>query len=183
VKDEVAARELTIGMARASEESADSLPDFEALLDRFERKVLGTAMRLLGNREDARDAAQEVFLRLHKYRRSYDPSRNLEPWVYKTTVNVCFDLRHKRRELPLEESADPPAADARLDERLDEETRRTALKRALLTLPEKMRAALVLRDIEGLPTREVAEILGCSEVTVRSQVSQARLRLRKLVAK
>lgn len=181
MNQEVEARELTIGMVKAAQTNAGSLRDFESLMRRFERKVLGTAMRMLGNLEDAQDAAQEVFLRLHKYRGSLDRSRDPAPWVYRTTMNVCFDLRRKRRELPLDEAAEVEGPSPDLDEQLDHQTKRAALQRALLQLPEKMRAAVVLRDVEGIPTREVAEILGSSEVTVRSQVSQARLRLRKLV--
>jgi RNA polymerase sigma-70 factor, ECF subfamily len=182
VNQDVEAKELTIGRTvKAAKTNADGLSEFENLMRRFERKVLGTAMRMLGNLEDAKDAAQEVFLRLYKYQHSLDPSRDPAPWVYRTTMNVCFDLRRKRTELPLGEAADVEGPAVDLDGRLDDETRREALKQALLRLPEKMRAAVVLRDVEGLPTREVAEILGSSEVTVRTQVSQARLRLRKLV--
>jgi RNA polymerase sigma-70 factor (ECF subfamily) len=168
-------------MARAAKTNAVGISDFESLMRRFERKVLGTAMRMLGNLEDAQDAAQEVFLRLYKYQRSFDASREPAPWIYRTTMNVCLDLRRKRRELPLEDAGDVAGPAADVGDRLDAEARRAALQRALLRLPEKMRAAVVLRDVQGLPTKEVAEILGSSEVTVRTQVSQARLRLRKLV--
>lgn len=181
MRREVAVQELTFGMARGETAKTVAGGDFEELIRCHERRVLGTALRLLGNIEDARDAAQEVFLRLHKYRRSFDAERAPAPWLYRVTVNVCSDLRRKRRELPLDDSIDVPAPEAGAEAVMEREERQRLLEGALRKLPEKMRAAVVLRDIEGLTTREVAKILGSSETTVRSQISTARLRLRALV--
>ncbi len=159
--------------------------DFERLMKAHEQRVFRAAWRLLGRREDAQDAAQEVFLRLYRYRHRFDERRPLEPWLYRITVNVCRDLRRRRRvrqTASLEEleetrplvSADPdPGAAARIAEE------RRIVEQALATLAEKERAALVLRDVQGLSTAEVAEILGSSQVTVRSQISRARLKIKK----
>jgi RNA polymerase sigma-70 factor (ECF subfamily) len=100
----------------------------------------------------------------------------------KMTVNVCHDLGKKR----LQQSSavfDPEqlAATASPHDDLHLEERKSMLYSALQELPEKERAAIVLRDIEGLSTAEVAEILGSSEATVRSQVSTARVKIRKAV--
>jgi RNA polymerase sigma-70 factor (ECF subfamily) len=157
---------------------AGDLAAFEQIILRHERQVLRTALRLLGRMEDAQDAAQEVFLRLYKHLRRFDDAREFAPWLYRVTVNVCRDIHRKRpTTVPLEEMAGP--VDAQQDAGLNEQRR--IVSEALRTLPEKERAALVLRDIEGLPTSEVARILGSSEVTVRSQVSSARQRIRSFV--
>ncbi len=152
---------------------------FEQVILRHERRVLLTALRLLGRWEDAQDAAQEVFVRLHRYLGRFDEALDLAPWLYRMTVNVCRDIGRKR---PAHDDLDPNAADPGLgperSARSAEERR--ILQGALRRLPGKERAALVLRDIEGLSTREVARILGSSEATVRSQVSSARLRILKL---
>src|SRR5512135_2032324 len=74
---------------------------FEALMVRHERLVFHTAWRLLGDREEARNAAQEVFLRLHRSLHRVDERRPLEPWLYRLTVNACRDLQRKRPRLPL----------------------------------------------------------------------------------
>ncbi len=157
---------------------------FERLMKAHERRVIGTAWRLLGRLEDAQDAAQEVFLRLYRYLDRYDESRPLEPWLYRVTVNVCHDLgrrRQVRRTIPLEDleqtkplaSAEPdPGAAASIAEE------RRIVEQALLTLAEKERTAIVLRDVEGLSTAEVAEILGSSQTTVRSQICRARLKIK-----
>ena len=98
----------------------------------------------------------------------------------KMTVNVCHDLSKKRREHP-RETVDPDFVRASSDPHgeLHSEEQKRILWRALQELPEKERAAIVLRDIEGLSTAEVAEALGSSEPTVRSQISNARLKIRK----
>lgn len=160
----------------AASAHGDEMAAFERTVVRYERLVLVTALRLLGNLADAQDAAQEVFLRLYRRFDKVEDPDDCAGWLYRITVNVCHDLRRKRPPIdPPEDAADPrPDALAQLEE---SEMHR-ALARVLRRLPEKERAALVLRDLEGLPTKDVAAILGSSEATVRSQVSQARLRMR-----
>lgn len=168
---------LSMGMARYRLRAED----FERVVIEHQRQVLMTAVRLLGNFEDAQDAAQEVFLRLHKNLAQFDTSRELSPWLYRMTVNVCHDLRRKRKVTVALKGVDPPApAFDPLAERAARE-RHAAVAEALRTLPEKERAAVVLRDIEGLPTSEVARILGSSEATVRSQISTARVKISKFL--
>lgn len=161
----------------------DGISTFEEIMILHEHQVLMTALRLLGNIEDAQDAAQEVFLRLYKYRRRFDAAREIAPWLYRITVNVCRDIsrsRRKRSSVSLEDAA-PEIAGANRDPRAEiaESEQRRIVAEALQTLPEKERVAVVLRDIEGLSTREVARILGSSETTVRSQISTARVKLKK----
>jgi len=157
---------------------------FEDLLALHQRLVLRTAWRLLGSLEDAQDATQEVFLRLHRHLPALDQARGVESWLYRTTVNVCYDhLRARRPTAPLDglpsEPATPPVQLASLE--LDE--RRLLLHTLLARLPEKERAAIVLREIEGLDTSAVAGLLGSSEVTVRSQVSSAKSKLRSWLSR
>ena len=153
---------------------------FERLVRLHERMVLGVAYRLLGRMEDAQDAAQEVFLKLFQKQR--DIQGDPKPWLYRVTVNVCNDWYRKRTAVaePNEQAADP-SADALTTITLEE--RKRLLKRGLETLGERERIAIVLRDIEGHSTQEVAKILGVEEVTVRSQVCVARVKLAKYVRK
>jgi len=164
--------------ARAGDRAA-----FNELILLHERRVLMTAWRLLGSKEDAQDAAQEVFLRLYKHIHRVDPARPLAPWLYRITVNVCRDLYRQRRlaDAELAEDVNPaalawnPAAETlRIEQR-------QVIALALQSLSEKERAAVVLRDIEGLSTAEVADILGSREATVRSQISMARVKIRKFI--
>jgi RNA polymerase sigma-70 factor, ECF subfamily len=152
-----------------------------------ERLVLGSALRLLGHADDAKDAAQEVFLRLFKYAASLDPDQPMAPWLYRVTVNVCRDAVRQRmaarRVFASDDPADHPggAIDGAIENGMLTSQRRRVMREALAEMPERERLALVLRDIEGLETHEVARMLGTSEVTVRTQVSRGRLRLKRLV--
>ncbi len=163
---------------------AGDVAAFTELVGWYQRRVISTAWRLLGDEHEALDAAQDVFLRLHRYLRSFDPGQDFGGWLYRMVVNACHDARRRRpRHISLEDerargtvedlrSADDVEASARAleDERV--------LAAALETLSEKERAALVLRDLEGLSTQEVADALGSTPTTVRSQICIARAKLR-----
>jgi RNA polymerase sigma-70 factor (ECF subfamily) len=163
---------------------AGDVSAFERIVVRYERRVLSLAWRLLGRPEDAQDASQEVFLRAFRYLHRFDARRPFEPWLMKMTVNVCYDLGRKRRQQP-DASLDPNRVSGMggpYDDLQSQEQKRI-LHAALQDLPEKERAAIVLRDIEGLSTAETAEILGSSEATVRSQICTARLKIRKAIGR
>ena len=151
---------------------------FEQIVIRYERRVLNLAWRLLGNGEDAQDASQEVFMRAFRFLHKFDSTRPFEPWLIRLTINVCRDIGRKRTVTVL---LDADAVQARSDPQMElsSEEQKAMLQKALQELPEKEGAAVVLRDIEGFSTAEVAEILGSSEATVRSQISTARLKIRK----
>jgi RNA polymerase sigma-70 factor, ECF subfamily len=159
---------------------------FERIVALYERRIFALALRLAGAMEDAKDATQETFLRLHRNLRQIDSGHSLGPWLWSVAVNACRDIgRHRRRSrlVPIDafvsaNAADPSSGPEGLASAHELERR---LQTALRQLPEKERAALLLREMEGLSTCEVAEILGSSETTVRSQISTARMRLRKLL--
>jgi len=158
------------------------LAAFEILMRRHERLVVATALRLLGRMEDAQDASQEVFLRLYRNLGKAAATENLPGWLYRVTVNICHDFRRRHPERPT--SGDlrelvSPGADP-LEAATDRERRR-ALELSLRLLSEKERAALVLRDLEGLPTEQVAAILGTSQATVRSQIFKARIKMKDFI--
>src|SRR5215470_16083983 len=124
---------------------------FEQIVIRYERRVLNLAWRLLGNGEDAQDASQEVFLRAFRFLHRFDSTRPFEPWLIRLTVNVCRDLGRKRpASVGLDEDRLQAGSDPHAE--LSSEEQRQLLHRALQSLPEKERAAVVLRDIEGFST-------------------------------
>ena len=156
---------------------------FQLLLRAQESRVLRSALRLLGSLEDAQDAAQETFLRLYKYRHRIDVDRDIAPFIYRMTVNVCRDLARKTRKTDtvsieaLEMDFESPGRSAEECVVIDEQ--RAVLLEGLKTLSGKEREALVLREIEGLDTCEVAAILGSTQTTVRSQISRGLVKLRR----
>ena len=162
--------------------SAGDVSAFEQIVIRYERRVLTLSWRLLGNSDDAQDASQEVFLRAFRFLRRFDRSRPIEPWLVRITVNVCRDFARRTRKQPvgIVESGEPICVNDPHDDLQAQEQKRH-LQHVLQQLPSKERAAIVLRDIDGLTTAEVAQILGSSETTVRVQISNARLKIRKLL--
>jgi RNA polymerase sigma-70 factor, ECF subfamily len=181
-KDSPSAVRSLVDRARAGETNA-----FEQILVLYQRQVMGTAARLLGNIDDARDAAQEVFLRLHKYLDRFDEEKDFLPWLYRMTVNVCKDIARKRRSAittSLEQEQESGGLDylttyPDIEAKIGTAQERRIISEALDTLSDKERAAIVLRDIEGLDTKEVAQLLGSSESTVRSQICMARIKIKK----
>jgi RNA polymerase sigma-70 factor (ECF subfamily) len=176
-------REWTLLLERAA---TGDVSAFEQVMLRTERSVMMTARRMLGNPADAEEAAQEVFLRVYKYLHRFDRTKPFEPWLYRLTINVCNDIASRRprpgEEIPSEEHE--PAAES-LDplDSLHADEQRRLVQAALSSLPEKQRAAVVLRDLQGLSTSEVADSLKISEATVRSHLSAARLRLKRFIEK
>ncbi|HUE21184.1 MAG TPA: sigma-70 family RNA polymerase sigma factor [Bryobacteraceae bacterium] len=170
---------IALRMTAWRREITGDVAAFERIMSQCERRVLRVALRLLNNPQDAQDAAQEVFLRLYKHLGRLDQTRGYEPWLYGVTVNVCRDIgRARRRSVALADVPDPVSAQPDAYHHAERAQQREFIRRGLSCLGEKERAALVLRDVEGLSTEEVAGILGTSENTVRSQISTARLKLR-----
>jgi RNA polymerase sigma-70 factor (ECF subfamily) len=152
---------------------------FDLVVRQREAQVLRTAFRILGNWADAEDVAQEVFLRLHRHGLAFSNDAAAGGWLYRVTVNLCFDRTRAAR--PSQELPELVSRDRSAEAALLIEEKKQRLMAALAMLPVKERAAVVLREIEGLSTAEVAEALGSSEVTVRSQISRAMVRLRSIL--
>ena len=163
-------------MGEIPRETADP---FEQVLRQREAQVLRTAFRILGNWADAEDVAQEVFLRLHRHGLEFANDGAVGGWLYRVTVNLCVDRTRSAR--PSQELPELVSRDRSAEAAVLIEEKKQRLMAALATLPTKERAAVVLREIEGLSTAEVAAALGSSEVTVRSQISKALVRLRGML--
>jgi len=175
---------LTILVTRAR--AGDALA-FERIMLATEQRVVSIAWRMLGNSDDAQDAAQEVYLRVFKYLARFRTGEDFRGWLYRITINVCHDLARRKRSVMTTQFSEIDFGEAHAeieDPGTDPETRTlrqqqlALVRRALHVLSTKERAALVLRDLEGLSTEEVARALGSRPVTVRSQVSSARAKIR-----
>jgi RNA polymerase sigma-70 factor (ECF subfamily) len=161
----------------------ETTQSFDQVVRQREAQVLRTAFRILGNWADAEDVAQEVFLRLHRHglvnKGGFANDAAAGGWLYRVTVNLCVDRTRSAR--PSQELPDVASLDRSAEAAVLVEEKKQRLMAALATLPTKERAAVVLREIEGLSTAEVAAALGSSEVTVRSQISKALVRLRGIL--
>jgi RNA polymerase sigma-70 factor (ECF subfamily) len=157
---------------------------FRRLVELKRDKVFRVAYHHLGNSEDARTVAQAVFVRLWRNLGKYDPTRPFDTWLYQVTSNAAID-HHRRAKV---RSAERPLDEASTAAAVASDPVQAAELRRILTelvglLSEKQRLAFVLREVEGLPTAEVAEALGSTESTVRNHVFQARKVLREELAK
>ena len=180
--------ELVEGISRREPEA------FHALMERYAGPVVNVAFRLLGNRADAEEIAQETFLRLYQHPPHLDPSAKLFTWVYRVAVNLCLDQLRKRSRGPLFTSLDLPA-DAEEQgeplagkipdpsaviprERLARSELAEAARKAIASLPAGLRAPLVLSSLEELPHSEIAQVLGLSTKAVERRISRARALLK-----
>jgi len=174
---------LLVERAAAGDKAA-----FEQIMIHSQQRVMAMSWRILGNEADARDASQEVFLRVYKYLGSFKQDQDFFAWVYRITVNVCRDMLKKRQHESdrfgsfaadsSEEVLEIPFEQVDAEQTLIQAQRRELISRAIATLPFKERASIVLRDVEGLSTDEVARVLKSSSTTVRSQISSARRKIR-----
>ena len=160
------------------------LDAFTLLVESRRERVFWIACHLVGERELARDVTQEVFLRLFRVIRRFRKEGRFDPWLYRITVHLGLDaLRRERRHrqaAPLEAAAETPdgSSPSALEGLQLQEVRRVF---GVLSerLGRKQRAAFILREIEGLPTAEVAVIMQTTESTVRNHVLHARRTLRQ----
>ena len=159
---------------------------FEALYDRYAAAVFGLALRILGNREQAEEAVQEIFWRVWQRAQSFDPNRSFAPWLFGIAHNYCIDeLRRRRvRPQPVYEDDEHPILSAIPDEVDVGETallseQRRVVQDALQELPQEQRQALELAYFGGLTQQEIADRLGNPLGTVKTRM---RLGLQKLRA-
>jgi RNA polymerase sigma-70 factor, ECF subfamily len=151
---------------------------FETLVSRHQHRVFGVALRMLGNRADAEDAAQEVFLRAHRGLAAFRGDAKLSTWLYAIAARLCLSRlgEGERRLIRANEDALARVADAEADpaRQLEEDEREAALRRAIAELSDDRRMVVVLRDLEGLAYEEIAQVLGLELGTVRSRLHRAR---------
>jgi len=171
-----------IARAKAGDSAA-----FEQLSGAYADRIFMLLLRLLGDRSDAEDVAQEVMLRAWRAIGGFRGNSSYFTWLYRIAVNEANRALQRRARRPATvpigpedlqlpgSGLDDPAVRAEIREL------RVALLRALHDLPAELRIAIVLRDIEGLSTQDAAEIAGVSKAAFKSRLHQARLRVRAAV--
>lgn len=165
---------------------------FKQLVEKYQKAVMSLAYRFLGTREEAEDAAQEVFLRVYNAAKKYKPEAQFATWLFRIATNVCLnELRHRKRvqEVSLEPSHEnsergsgmdvPAPASMRPDTHLEQKERRRIIQESLEVLPPNQRMAVVLKRFEGLSYQEIAEVLNVSVSAVESLLFRAKQTLKK----
>ena len=160
-------------------------PTWDQVVARHSTRVHRHAMRLTGNRADADDLTQEVFLRVFRSLDTYVPG-TFEGWLHRITTNLFLDQVRRRARMRLDPAGDslegsvapaPAAHDLALEEMFDND-----VENALSALPPDFRAAVLLADVDGLSYEEVADVLGLKLGTVRSRIHRGRSKLRRALA-
>ena len=163
---------------------------FETLVVRKTPAVLGIARRIVGDGEDARDVAQMVFLRVWEQLARYDEAFSFNTWLYRIATNLSIDFLRSARSRERVHGATLHLVRQREESTAAETTRAAEdaelerlFERASARLSGKQKAAFVLREMRDCETREIAEILGCGESTVRNHLFNARRILRREIEK
>lgn len=162
--------------------AAGSREAFDELICRHQTAILNL-IRALADGADADDLAQEAFVRAWKGLRRFRGESSFRTWLYRVAINVARSGRARERNLlrwfrPATDAREPESGAEPIDAIL---ARRQAVERALHSLPGDLRAAVTLRDLQGLDYREIAEILDVPLGTVESRIFRARQRLRPLL--
>jgi RNA polymerase sigma-70 factor (ECF subfamily) len=148
---------------------------FQPLVERYQRVVFNVALRMLRDDEEARDAAQNAFVKAYEKLASYDPRFRFFSWLYRIAVNECLNVRERRR--PRQSLADDlPSAD-RADREVESRELAERVQAALMTLSLDYRLVVVLRHFAELSYAEMSEVLQVPEKTVKSRLHTARQRL------
>lgn len=184
----MSAEDLLIKRAQDGDVSA-----FESLIKIYEAKVFGIAFRMSGNRDDASDMAQEVFIKLFRNIGKFKHEAKFSTWVYRVATNTCLDeLKKIKRKsaYSLDEEIDTEDGGIRTEiadtaptpeEVAESGEIRGVVNVAIQRLSDEHKAVIILRDINGMSYDEIAEILKCSVGTVKSRISRGREQLRKIL--
>ena len=166
---------------------------FDFLLQKYRSPLVNFLHRMVRDTATAEDLAQEVFLRVYRARKQYTPSAKFTTWLFRIATNLALnsvrDNRYAKLAVPLDAAADEdaapmelPAPVMRIDEHMIERDRTEFIQRAIASLPEKQRAAVLLHKYEEMDYGEIARILDCSESALKSLLFRAYETLRVQLA-
>lgn len=180
--------DVAVDVALVERHRCGDLQAFDEVYDRFGEMVYNLALRLSGNREEAADLTQEIFLRVYRHLGGFGGRSTLKTWVFRIAINHCRDRlsRHIPAMQPIDDSCEEGTVSIADPARGPEELAVAAdqgrlVMEGLARLPQVFREAVVLRDLEGLSYEEIAEVLGVRVGTVRSRIARGRDHLRELL--
>lgn len=164
------------------------LDSFNQLVLRWERPIYALAYRVIGREEEARDVAQETFLRAFRAIKGFKGQAKFSSWLYRITLNLCRDWMRRERRTPVAQAPEgidiiELAGEATPSESIEELVGRRqlgrAVSRAMALLPEEQRTAIILKEYHGLTFQEIADLLNCPLSTVKTRLYQGLSVVRK----
>jgi RNA polymerase sigma-70 factor (ECF subfamily) len=164
------------------------LESFNQLVLRWERPIYALAYRVIGREEDARDVAQETFLRAFRALSGFKGQAKFSSWLYRITLNLCRDwIRRERRTpiaptpegLDLVELAGEATPSESIEDLVSRQELGRAVAKAMALLPDEQRTAIILKEYHGLTFQEIADLLDCPLSTVKTRLYQGLTVLRR----
>ena len=164
------------------------LDSFNQLVLRWERPIYALAYRVIGREEEARDVAQETFLRAFRALKGFKGQAKFSSWLYRITLNLCRDWIRREKRTPIAQTPDwvdlvELAGEATPAETIEQLVGRRelgrAVSKAMATLPEEQRTAIILKEYHGLTFQEIADLLDCPLSTVKTRLYQGLSVVRK----
>lgn len=150
----------------------NDLSAYKMIYDRYEQPLLYTALRILGQQQDAEDAVQTTFLKLYRGIHNYRLDSKFSTYLFRIMINHCYDVLRKKRKARMQMIKEEHLSqDSRNDVRL-------YLEQAISTLPKKMKTCFVLFAVGGFKLREIAQIMEVKLGTVKANIFHAKMRLR-----
>ncbi len=161
---------------------------WEIIVGRYKRKVFHIAYKFTGRHDDAEDLTQEIFLKVFKSLEKFNRDADFSTWLSSVARNFCIDhyrASKREKEVLVEDlvafDLAPASAGSSPHRQLEDRDRRSFLRRGLDALPEKLREAVILRDLQGLSYQEMADRLHLPEGTVKSRINRGREELSRLL--
>ena len=185
MNEELSSEDLMVRIAKGDDDA------FEILVNRHQTSVLNLIYRFIGDRTQAKDLAQEVFLRVWQTAKSYEPKAKFTTWTYRIATNLCFNelkAARRRRWFPFyrsEEDNENAVEDTYSDgsptaeDLLLAKERSRQISDALQDLPANQRMALILKRYDDLPYEEIARVMGCSVSAIESLLVRAKKNLQE----
>jgi RNA polymerase sigma-70 factor (ECF subfamily) len=164
------------------------LDSFNQLVRRWERPIYALAYRVIGREEDARDVCQEAFLRAYRSLGGFKGQAKFSSWLYRITLNLCRDWIRRERRTPVVQAPEGVdvvelAAEQGPSEPIEEIVSRQdlgrAVARAMRSLSDDQRTAIILKEYQGMTFQEIADLLGCPLSTVKTRLYQGLTVLRR----
>jgi len=170
------------------------ISSFEKLVKKYKERIINIIYQFIGERNEAEDLAVEVFSRVYRAAKSYEPKAKFTTWLYKITTNLCLNEIRKKAKVQTISLSEPISTGGGKEEELIEKIADTApspqqilerkernalIRKAIDSLPAKQRMATILQVYEGLSYKEVSRILGCSVKSVERRLYWARTNLKK----
>lgn len=166
---------------------------FKGLVEKYQSRIYRIVLAMIGDRNDAEDLCQDIFVKVYRYLPRFRGESKFYTWLYRITINTCINAQNGKKRKPSTVSLSHPAKEGQdpLSSRIQEDSSRcsleilenkelgTKIKAAINSLSDGMKELVILREIEDLSYKQLADVFQCSKGTIKSRLFRAREKLKK----